>query len=345
MGLNKLFLTSTDLFCKLSSIYRIKPYFRQLNDVRLVFYHGIGDSVDPCFKYLYDEISSNAFQRQIRYLNEKYNLVSLDNAIYYIENTNLKTIRPMSSISFDDGLRSVYLNAYPILKERKIPATVFVNTAVIGNNNMTDLHLLSYLLVRYGGKTIQSYIIRLNNDGPLPPSNPFDIQSWYISNYDQNFDLLEKICAELCIDVGEIAQKERIYLHWDEIEEMSKNGFMFCSHTHNHRPLALLAVNEINREISMAYNIIKSHYYNTDFVSFPFGMKVLYGTKSIKCAKELGHKYIVEVGDGVNIPNAFVLDKVLSRVCLGLINCNDAEMYSAIEMRPLVKNKLKSIVK
>ena len=37
-------------------------------------------------------------------------------------------------VTFDDGYENVYTHAWPVLRELKIPATVFVNTAFLGND-------------------------------------------------------------------------------------------------------------------------------------------------------------------------------------------------------------------
>ncbi|MGB9937809.1 MAG: polysaccharide deacetylase family protein [Methanobacterium sp.] len=52
---------------------------------------------------------------------------------------------PEIVITFDDGAKSVYTNAYPIMKQYGIKGTVFVNTAYIGQDwymNLTDLQEL-----------------------------------------------------------------------------------------------------------------------------------------------------------------------------------------------------------
>ncbi|HRX81123.1 MAG TPA: polysaccharide deacetylase family protein [Pirellulaceae bacterium] len=38
-------------------------------------------------------------------------------------------------VTFDDGFENVYLNAWPVLQELKIPSTIFLNTAYLGSND------------------------------------------------------------------------------------------------------------------------------------------------------------------------------------------------------------------
>ena len=73
-------------------------------------------------------IGSDRFAEQLDWLKAQgYNFVSLDQVVAYLEKGDALPSNPVY-ISFDDGCESVYSRALPILKERKIPATVFVTT-------------------------------------------------------------------------------------------------------------------------------------------------------------------------------------------------------------------------
>ena len=67
------------------------------------------------------------FFRQLNYLSNKYSFISL---------SSLHTIpskKNLISITFDDGLSSILINALPELKKRKIPTTIFIPAAKIGS--------------------------------------------------------------------------------------------------------------------------------------------------------------------------------------------------------------------
>lgn len=72
-------------------------------------------------------------------------------------------------ITFDDGFEDIYLNAYPILKEKKIPFCVFVTTDFIGRqdylNNMMIKDLTKDSLCTIGSHTISHSILRYHNSG------------------------------------------------------------------------------------------------------------------------------------------------------------------------------------
>ncbi len=47
-------------------------------------------------------------------------------------------------LSFDDGDRSIYEQAFPILKERQIPFTMFIIAGQVGNPNFSNIDLLNW---------------------------------------------------------------------------------------------------------------------------------------------------------------------------------------------------------
>ena len=50
------------------------------------------------------------------------------------ENINKKNLSKKLLLTIDDGFTSFYKNAWPVLKERKIPFILFVNTETVGAN-------------------------------------------------------------------------------------------------------------------------------------------------------------------------------------------------------------------
>jgi peptidoglycan/xylan/chitin deacetylase (PgdA/CDA1 family) len=90
-------------------------------------YHAIGTA--PRGAALYNTfVSRTAFERQVRFLERRHGIVSLQAALG----------GGGVAITFDDAYRSVLEQAVPVLRERKLPATVFVPTKWIGSRNGWD---------------------------------------------------------------------------------------------------------------------------------------------------------------------------------------------------------------
>ncbi len=78
-------------------------------------------------------VSVENFEKQMAYLKNNFNVISLKSLC-----RNLKQLQalPVDSvaITFDDGYKDNYLNAYPILKKYQLPATVFLISRLIGTD-------------------------------------------------------------------------------------------------------------------------------------------------------------------------------------------------------------------
>jgi peptidoglycan/xylan/chitin deacetylase (PgdA/CDA1 family) len=77
-------------------------------------------------------VSPRAFERQMRFLKEHhYNIVPLETLAFLIRDK--KKIPPKTiAITFDDGNKDNYTNAFPILKKYVLPATMFIIVDEVG---------------------------------------------------------------------------------------------------------------------------------------------------------------------------------------------------------------------
>lgn len=109
-----------DIFALFRLIYR--------NKVTILFYHGVSLSPE-------NELSNNdgkhvkasKFEGQMRYISQKYNPVSLSDAIAILKGRK-KGVPNAVVITFDDGYYNNFEFAYPIIKKNNIPITIFLTT-------------------------------------------------------------------------------------------------------------------------------------------------------------------------------------------------------------------------
>ena len=95
-------------------------------------YHSISKS-----DYMYS-VDTNEFRAQLTYLKSKFDIISvceLENIIA----SGVMSLRNKAVITFDDGLEDNYTNAFPVLKEVNIPATIFISTKFI-NGSIKNTH-------------------------------------------------------------------------------------------------------------------------------------------------------------------------------------------------------------
>ena len=92
-------------------------------------YHHFGEERFPS-----TNIRIEQFQAQLDYLEQnRYNVWPLSKIVHYLKN-RYSLPKNTVALTIDDAYISVYKNAYPMLKQKGFPYTVFVNTNGIGKN-------------------------------------------------------------------------------------------------------------------------------------------------------------------------------------------------------------------
>ena len=95
----------------------------------ILTYHSV-ESAPSGYRY---SVAKELFAEQIDYLQARFEIVSLKSLL------KEKSDQTRIALTFDDAYADFYENAYPLLRERNLPATVFVPTHFIE----TDSSLLA----------------------------------------------------------------------------------------------------------------------------------------------------------------------------------------------------------
>jgi peptidoglycan/xylan/chitin deacetylase (PgdA/CDA1 family) len=108
---------------------RIAELFGTNQGARIISYHGVSDK--PSNPYA---VSTLAFSGQMQYLSKHFVPISVDKLVLVLREG--KPFPPRAvAVTFDDGYRDLYVNAYPILTKLAIPATIFLPIAFIGSDS------------------------------------------------------------------------------------------------------------------------------------------------------------------------------------------------------------------
>jgi len=90
----------------------------------VLIYHRVGSGTDS-----FIDVPLPVFKAQLDYLQENYEIVSLDGAVDAIQTMGLRN--NVAVLTFDDGYYDFYTNALPVLQRRNLPAVLYLATYFI----------------------------------------------------------------------------------------------------------------------------------------------------------------------------------------------------------------------
>ena len=114
-------------------IFNRQSKLKSINSFILVYHRVVDDN-----KYVTSGFQPNAtfqvkrrhFESQIKFLKKNYEILPLNGLIGLLKKRD--DITGKIAITFDDGYRDNYEYAYPILKDHKVPATIYLLGSIFG---------------------------------------------------------------------------------------------------------------------------------------------------------------------------------------------------------------------
>jgi peptidoglycan/xylan/chitin deacetylase (PgdA/CDA1 family) len=217
-------------------------------------YHSVTDNESATLAYL-DQglmVTRAAFRAQLRYLRRFYTVMSLDDLVEHLHRG--RPLPPRSvAITFDDGYRDNYTQAYPLLRAEGIPATFYVTTGCLDGGPPLWTAKLRFMVRR-------TKLHRVALPEPLGPAasieGPADRQALFtrlvvaLKNVPSvsRRALVDDLAA--AFDVTDFGALTEIMMTWSELREMSGDGMTIGAHTVSHPNLPNTPADEALAEIA-----------------------------------------------------------------------------------------------
>jgi len=130
--------------------------------VPILAYHSVAYKEDSPF------VVPENFIKQMEYIKKKgYEVITLDELVESIKNKK-RLKRNKVVITFDDGYKNNFEYAYPILKKFGFPATIFLATNYIGNDerflDWDQVRIMSKNNISFGSHTKAHFYLGVIND-------------------------------------------------------------------------------------------------------------------------------------------------------------------------------------
>jgi len=213
-------------------------------------------------------------------------------------------------VTFDDGWEDNFRNAFPVLREVRVPAVIFLSGSYIDTQKRfwQEDFLLALREMRRLFKTDDNFRKGINGNQVLQKiskimtadneSMELEIQSlinqvknWTKQERDQLLASLKHLAGQTTLPKTDTAR--RSFMNKDEVTEMITKGITFGSHGMCHEILTTLSAQEVQRELSESRDYIQQNFgIEADAFSYPNGN---YNESIIDMVKQNGYR----VGFGV----------------------------------------------
>ena len=270
---------------------------RRKRNCQILTYHRINDESDSFFP----GIPVKIFEQQMRVLADHFTVCTLDDLIERIKYDDLP--ESAVAVTFDDGYRDNYTNAFPILRRYSLPATVFLATDAIGTGRQ--------LWHDEVFSTFRTTKVNSLRDFPTPGIvRPLRNMSEKLAAQKQVIEFLwslreeERVVAtsKLVERLDVCTEKaQNLMLSWDEVIFMHKHGISFGSHTVTHPILSKVSDDRLKAEIVESKCVIEEKLHaKVEAFAYPVGRSQDFDNRTKQLLKDVGYRCAVTTVFGVN---------------------------------------------
>jgi peptidoglycan/xylan/chitin deacetylase (PgdA/CDA1 family) len=270
---------------------------RRTGNLQILIYHRVNDEKDPFFP----GVPLRVFQAQMEYLAYNYCTLDLEEAVERLRRRDIPDNAIV--ITFDDGYRDNYTNAFPVLKSLSLPATVFLAVDAIGSRRVLwhDRVFSAFRETRVSVlKGFDSF-----NEYPLNTVAERLLAQEKALNFIRSLDEELRISAINSL-IGKLEVPDRkevagLMLSWKEVKAMHDGGISFGSHTVTHPILSKLPLERIREEIERARQLIEEKLgARVRTFAYPNGRRSDFNEITKRVLRESGHVCALTTNFGTN---------------------------------------------
>jgi peptidoglycan/xylan/chitin deacetylase (PgdA/CDA1 family) len=219
------------------------------------FYHVVSNEKLPhIVNYNYRNIYQ--FEKELDFYLKFFKPVSLAELV-----SNKDSGKKIFHLSFDDGLKECSEIIAPVLLKKGIPATFFVNTGFVDNQQLFHKYKASLIFNRL------PEISDPKVDQILKEQNLNGKEILKVSFLQEN--ILNEVAALLRIDFNDFLKKQKPYLTTEQILTLQSQGFSIGAHSFNHPEFWKISEEEQMIEVKKSMNWLAEKF-NPEIRAFSF---------------------------------------------------------------------------
>lgn len=272
---------------------------RQAHQARILAYHSVAPHANDFTAGLDVTVTPDTFERQMDYVWEHYRIVGLTELLEQLARGGLR--ERLAVLTFDDGFADVYRYAFPVLRARRVPATVFLVADALDQNGVLWMHRLAYLVNRKGADAVLRAARSALTNAGTPSATIGGLRRWLalgVSTVERR-DTLSVLEQSLGLSAEDAPERSQLYLDGRHVAEMRGAGITFGSHTTTHTALATLPEDQQEQELRRAWEAIAPLCDGHPPLAYPFGGSPYATERTREIAVATGHRAILEAEGGL----------------------------------------------
>ena len=297
------FVARTLLWSGATELMRFLP----ARDSLLVLnYHRIGNASDDIFDPGEFSATAEEFEGQVAYLKRRVDLVTLEEALAFIEGSAKDPKRRCRAlITFDDGYRDNYDFAFPILRSLGVQGVFFLATNLVGTSTIPWWDQIAFLIRTARARRFSlSYPALLEVDLDRDGFAASLLAVLRLFKWPENRDpdrFLQSLAEEAQGDA--LPSVPRRFLSWKEAREMLDGGMAIGSHTQSHPILSQLSPEEQTKELVQSRTELRDKLGMTaEALAYPVGARISFSHTTQKIAHDAGYRAAFSYYGGANLP-------------------------------------------
>lgn len=206
-------------------------------------------------------MGARQFERLLDRLDGEFELLTLRELVQRLD-AAAPLDRPLAAVTVDDGYADFYEIALPILKARRLPATVYATTGFIAGTCwlwwdavrfLVDAHPGGPLVVQFTDKDFRFAI-----DSPSARNHARStIAEYLVTRNEERTQALFQLEAAAGVTLPQ-PPSEYAPMNWQQLRECAESGIEVGGHTLTHAFLPALDDTSLRREIHAAKSLMES---------------------------------------------------------------------------------------
>jgi len=313
---------------------------KQNTVLTIVTYHRIidPDKIDSANREVVSA-TPKEFEKQMKFVSEHFTPIDFFDLKEIVEKKKAVPQNPII-ISFDDGYRDNYDNAFPVLKKFNLKGVIFLATGFIGTDKTFWWDEISSIILETSKKqicipSISEKFLKLSEKSDVKYRRQFieellnKIKTMPESKKNGIINELREVC-------GNIKNSQSVMLDWNMALEMQKNGVELGAHTVNHPVLSQIKHDDIRREIALSgFEIREKTGIKPVSFCYPVGKKTSFNEIIAEEVKTQGFSFAVTLIHGTN----YISD--ISPFHLKRVNINYLDTFAEYKAKLLFPSIIK----